>query len=283
MLHSFKVTLLTLAQALEAQRALSLIVVRHSLSPGNVTLLSIPPSAQARSGLGACALAIRSAWKALGLNLLVASISPACQVSAGTSQPHSCLPQPFSSPYSLCPRYHGQHSVLLSSFLISFLVRHLTSLPKCEWREHRVLAGLDHGHGHQCLELCDCVTEWNGNGNEHSPDLGPSAFQTCAPECTYPLGVGPRPHARPSRGEIMFTDYQMRYRDNTPLVLDGLNLNIQSRGVSWRGRKNRFWRGQAPIAFLPGCPRASAGTLVRPHGRVTCTWGRPAVLLPPIS
>ncbi|KAF3817860.1 hypothetical protein GH733_013147 [Mirounga leonina] len=51
---------------------------------------------------------------------------------------------------------------------------------------------------------------------------------TCVPECTHPLKVETCPHDWPSRGEITFRDYQMRYRDNTPLVLDGLNLVIQS-------------------------------------------------------
>nr|XP_035980220.1 multidrug resistance-associated protein 9 isoform X2 [Halichoerus grypus] len=51
---------------------------------------------------------------------------------------------------------------------------------------------------------------------------------TCVPECTHPLRVETCPHDWPSRGEITFRDYQMRYRDNTPLVLDGLNLVIQS-------------------------------------------------------
>ncbi|XP_029781036.1 multidrug resistance-associated protein 9 [Suricata suricatta] len=51
---------------------------------------------------------------------------------------------------------------------------------------------------------------------------------TCVPESTHPLKVETCPHNWPSRGEITFRDYQMRYRDNTPLVLDGLNLNIQS-------------------------------------------------------
>uniref|UniRef100_A0A8D1KAD6 ATP-binding cassette sub-family C member 12 n=1 Tax=Sus scrofa TaxID=9823 RepID=A0A8D1KAD6_PIG len=51
---------------------------------------------------------------------------------------------------------------------------------------------------------------------------------TCVPECSRPLKVGTCPPDWPSRGEITFRDYQMRYRDNTPLVLKGLNLNIQS-------------------------------------------------------
>ncbi|XP_076427902.1 ATP-binding cassette sub-family C member 12 isoform X5 [Peromyscus maniculatus bairdii] len=53
-------------------------------------------------------------------------------------------------------------------------------------------------------------------------------ISTCVPEHTHPFKVGTRPKDWPSRGEITFKDYRMRYRDNTPIVLDGLNLNIQS-------------------------------------------------------
>ncbi|XP_058562789.1 ATP-binding cassette sub-family C member 12 isoform X5 [Neofelis nebulosa] len=51
---------------------------------------------------------------------------------------------------------------------------------------------------------------------------------TCVPECTHPLKVETCPRDWPRHGEITFRDYQMRYRDNTPLVLDELNLSIQS-------------------------------------------------------
>ncbi|KAF6287414.1 ATP binding cassette subfamily C member 12 [Rhinolophus ferrumequinum] len=61
-----------------------------------------------------------------------------------------------------------------------------------------------------------------------SVELLPEYISTCIPECAPSLQVGTCPRDWPSRGEITFRDYQMRYRENTLLVLDGLNLNIQS-------------------------------------------------------
>ncbi|CAO2610760.1 ATP-binding cassette sub-family C member 12 [Lemmus lemmus] len=61
-----------------------------------------------------------------------------------------------------------------------------------------------------------------------SAELLREYISTCVPEHTHPFKVGTCPKDWPSRGEITFKDYRMRYRDNTPLVLDGLNLNIES-------------------------------------------------------
>lgn len=57
---------------------------------------------------------------------------------------------------------------------------------------------------------------------------GDSAPQACAPESAQTLPAAPCPRNWPSGGEITFRDYRMRYRDGTPLVLDGLSLHIQS-------------------------------------------------------
>ncbi|XP_038609802.1 multidrug resistance-associated protein 9 [Tachyglossus aculeatus] len=51
---------------------------------------------------------------------------------------------------------------------------------------------------------------------------------TCVPECSHPLSGASSPPGWPAHGQITFKDYQMKYRENTPLALKGLNLNIQS-------------------------------------------------------
>lgn len=94
------------------------------------------------------------------------------------------------------------------------------------------------------------------------------------PECTHPLKVGTCSLDWPSRGEITFRDYQMRYRNNTPLVLNGLNLNIQSRQtVGTVGRagsgEDKLWLCFFQVVFFA----FPLGMLVKSHQRVMCMRG----------
>ncbi|KAJ8340234.1 hypothetical protein SKAU_G00348670 [Synaphobranchus kaupii] len=54
------------------------------------------------------------------------------------------------------------------------------------------------------------------------------------------------PDGWPIKGAITFQDYQMKYRENTPIVLNGLNLSIAGRGKDWYCWKNRVWISNLP-------------------------------------
>ncbi|KAJ1083483.1 hypothetical protein NDU88_003642 [Pleurodeles waltl] len=51
---------------------------------------------------------------------------------------------------------------------------------------------------------------------------------TCVPEASNQVNAVRAPKGWPTKGEIIFKDYHMRYRENTPVVLKGLNLNIHA-------------------------------------------------------
>ncbi|KAF6076391.1 ATP binding cassette subfamily C member 11 [Phyllostomus discolor] len=56
-------------------------------------------------------------------------------------------------------------------------------------------------------------------------------MKMCVPEAPLHMEGVSCPHGWPQRGEITFQDYEMRYRDNTPIVLKGINLRIRSQEV----------------------------------------------------
>uniref|UniRef100_A0A8C5YEZ8 ATP binding cassette subfamily C member 11 n=1 Tax=Microcebus murinus TaxID=30608 RepID=A0A8C5YEZ8_MICMU len=51
-------------------------------------------------------------------------------------------------------------------------------------------------------------------------------MKMCVSEASLHIEGMSCPHSWPQRGEITFQDYQMKYRDNTPVVLHGINLTI---------------------------------------------------------
>lgn len=53
----------------------------------------------------------------------------------------------------------------------------------------------------------------------------------CVPESPLHIEGTSCPPGWPQHGEITFQDYRMKYRDNTPIILNGINLTIHGHEV----------------------------------------------------
>lgn len=73
----------------------------------------------------------------------------------------------------------------------------------------------------------------------------------CVPEAPLNVEGISCPQGWPQRGEITFQDYHMKYRDNMPIILNGINLTIHSQEVV--GIVGRTGSGELGI-LAASCP-----------------------------
>lgn len=86
--------------------------------------------------------------------------------------------------------------------------------------------------------------------------------EMCTAEAALHIEGTSCPHGWPEHGEIEFQDYQMKYRDNTPVVLKGINLTIHGQEVV--GVVGTTGSGELGVAgTLSSAPASGARTCFR--------------------
>ena len=74
----------------------------------------------------------------------------------------------------------------------------------------------------------------------------------CVPESPLHIEGTSCPPGWPQHGEITFQDYHMKYGDNTPIILNGINLTIHGQEVV--GIVGRTGSGEWSVLGIP-CPQ----------------------------